>query len=123
MKNLKVNKALVTLGMALGITLLSSCGENVDDKDVVNDEVHKHLYVTVGDEIIAFKECEGYKIVTWRGGYNDYLSYQIFDYNNNKLFYGETVNYNLIDANHSNTDTIDEFIESNEKVKVYTLDK
>ena len=36
---------------------------------------------------------------------------------------GETDNYTLIETNHSNTDAIDEFIESNENVKVYTLDK
>ena len=123
MKNLKINKLFFSLSMALGVTLLSSCGENVHNEEVVDNSKHIHLYVTVGDETIAFKECYGYKMDISYGGYNAFLSYKIFDNNNNYLFSGKTVNYTLIETNHSNTDAIDEFIESNENVKVYTLDK
>ena len=123
MKNLKVNKVLVTLGMALGVTLVSSCGKNVEDKEVIHNNVHTHLYITVGDETIVFKECEGYKIDTFQNTYRSTVSYEISTSTDGILFDGKTNNYNLIYTDHSNTDSIEEFIEANENVKVYTLEK
>lgn len=124
MKNLKVNKALVTLGMALGVTLLSSCGKNVEEKEEENDKFHKHLYLTIGDQIVVFKECEGYKININSNTYSSAYYYTIYDNEYNQLlFSGEAINYSLIRTNHSYTDSIDEFIESKENVKVYTLEK
>ena len=115
MKNLKVNKkGLAMLGLATALTL-TGCESD-------NSENHVHLYLTIGDEVIAFKECEGYQIVT-NGGYGAKY-YHIYDLEGNEIYNGYSSNCLMIEIDDEHEEEIENLIEKdNEKIRVYTLDK
>ncbi len=121
-RNLKINKTFLALGMALSIPFITSCGNNKDTEVEKTDEskTHTHLYVNFGDEVIAFKECEGYKLDINVGGYSGNMRFTVRDTEYNTLFSGTASNYTMLSTNDTYTDSIDEVLEN---VKVYTLHK
>ena len=113
MKNLKVNKkGLAMLGLATALTL-TGCESD-------NSEKHVHLYLTIGDEVIAFKDCEGYNIEMSNGYGAKY--YHIYDLEGNEIHNGYSANCLMIETDAEHEEEIENLIEKdNEKIRIYTL--
>lgn len=115
MKNLKVNKkGIALLGLATALTL-TGCESNDSKK-------HTHLYLTVGDEVIAFKECEGFYIKQTPSYGSKY--FYIYDLEDNEIYSGFSDNCLVIETDDEHEDEIENLIEKdNEKMRIYTLNK